>query len=322
MQPLFSSSGDLIADRRYEYARDLWAEGDASAAIDLLMQALERAPRFAAAWFLFGEIRERLKDREAAIDAYRQALNADPDDRHGAALRLERLGVKGARRAMSPAYVQALFDQYAPRFDQALTEDLAYCGPKLMFDATFEACEAIGRERRFARAFDLGCGTGLAGQAFASRIAELEGVDLSPGMAEFARRRGCYSAVHVGDMAAFLAGQGTDGADLLIAADSLVYLDDLAPLFADAARVLQQHGLFVFTLETHDGQSDEPGVILGEKLRYRHAPDYVRAALSAAGLTPVIQRHASTRLDGNVPVPGLLVVAEQRMRPRGAMAAA
>jgi len=311
MQPLFSSSGDMLADRRYEYARDLWSEGDVSAAIDLVMQALERAPRFAAAWFLFGEIRERLKDSAAAIDAYRQALGADPGDRHGAALRLARLGVKAARLPMSPAYVQALFDQYAPRFDKALTEDLAYRGPKLMFDATFEACEAIGRERWFDKAFDLGCGTGLAGQAFAGRIDSLEGVDLSSRMAELARRRGCYSAVHVGDMVGFLRERGTDNADLLIAADSLIYLDELEPLFAEAARVLEQHGLFVFTIETHDGE----GGILGEKLRFQHARDYVCGALEAAGLTPVVLRHASIRVDGNIPVPGLVVVAEQRDRP-------
>jgi predicted TPR repeat methyltransferase len=311
MQPLFQSSGDLLADRRYEYARELWTEGDASAAIDLVVQALERAPRFAAAWFLFGEIRERVKDTAAAIDAYRQALDADPDDRHGAALRLARLGVKTPRPAMSAAYVRALFDQYAPRFDQALTEDLAYRGPKLMFEATFEACERIGRERWFDKAFDLGCGTGLAGKAFAARIDSLEGVDLSPAMASLARRRGCYSAVHVGDMLAFLRGRGRDNADLLIAADSLVYLEDLGPLFAEAARVLEQHGLFVLTLETHGGE----GAILGEKLRYAHSPDYVRGALEAASLVPIILRPASTRLDCNMPVPGLLVVAEQRSRP-------
>jgi predicted TPR repeat methyltransferase len=308
---LFQSSGDMLADRRYEYARDLWAEGDVSAAVDLVVQALERAPRFAAAWFLFGEIRERLKDSAAAIDAYRQALDADPDDRHGAALRLARLGVKAVRPAMSPAYVRTLFDQYAPRFDKALTEDLAYRAPKLMFEATFEACETIGRERWFDKAFDLGCGTGLAGQAFAPRIDSLEGVDLSPGMAALARRRGCYSTVHVGDMLAFLGERGIDGADLLIAADSLVYLEELDAVFAAAARVLEQHGLFVFTLEAHDGE----GVVLGEKLRYAHAPDHVRAALASAGLVPVILRHVSTRLDGNIPVPGLLVVAEQRDRP-------
>ncbi len=49
--PLFLSSGDLIADRRYQHARDLAARGDLQAAADLFAQAVERAPDFASAWF-------------------------------------------------------------------------------------------------------------------------------------------------------------------------------------------------------------------------------------------------------------------------------
>ena len=40
---LFLSSGDLIADRRYDFARDLQLRGDLSAAADLLQQAIELA---------------------------------------------------------------------------------------------------------------------------------------------------------------------------------------------------------------------------------------------------------------------------------------
>jgi hypothetical protein len=41
---LFLSSGDLMADRRFEFARDLQLKGDLPA--DLLMQAIELAPNF------------------------------------------------------------------------------------------------------------------------------------------------------------------------------------------------------------------------------------------------------------------------------------
>lgn len=311
MQPLFFSSGDLLADRRYDYARAVLAEGDRAGAAELLTQALERAPGFASAWFLLGELREKDGACEAAIHAFRQALDADPEDRHGAALRLARLGDTPPPAEMPPAYVRSLFDQYAPRFDQALTEDLAYRGPALLFEAVREACSAHGRARAFGRVIDLGCGTGLAGEAFAACVDTLVGVDLSPEMAAQARRRGCYRHLHVADMLDFLHGEGGDSADLVTAADAFVYLGDLAPLLAEAARVLDDGGLIAFTLETHDGE----GVILGEKLRYAHAPGHVSQMLDAAGLDPVILRHASTRLEGNMPVPGLLVVAERRNRP-------
>ena len=55
-------------------------------------------------------------------------------------------------------------------------------------------------------------------------------------------------------------------ADLVIAADSLPYMPDLAPLSREVARVLDEGGLFAFTVETHDGD----GVILRETLRYAH----------------------------------------------------
>src|SRR6478736_5090342 len=65
---LFLSSGDLIADRRYDFARDLQMRGDLPAAADLLLQAIELAPNFASAWFTLGEIRAKLGERDAAVE--------------------------------------------------------------------------------------------------------------------------------------------------------------------------------------------------------------------------------------------------------------
>jgi predicted TPR repeat methyltransferase len=84
--PLFVSSGDLIADRRYQWALDLVARGDVSGAADLLTQTTELAPGFAAAWFTLGEVRERLGDRDGAVAAFARARDADPQDRQGAEL--------------------------------------------------------------------------------------------------------------------------------------------------------------------------------------------------------------------------------------------
>src|ERR1700721_713010 len=61
--PLFVSSGDLIADRRYKWALDHVAQGDLSGAADILAQTVELAPRFATAWFALGAIRDQLGDR-------------------------------------------------------------------------------------------------------------------------------------------------------------------------------------------------------------------------------------------------------------------
>jgi predicted TPR repeat methyltransferase len=144
---LFLSSGDLMADRRFEFARDLQLKGDLPAAADLLLQAAELAPNFASAWFTLGQIREELGESEAAISAYRKAQTSDPSDRHGASLRLMRLGAEQLS-GMPQAYVQVLFDQYAPRFESSLVDDLGYRGPALLFKAVLSV-RAAARKPAF-----------------------------------------------------------------------------------------------------------------------------------------------------------------------------
>ena len=70
---LFLSSGDMIADRRFEFARDLQLKGDLVAAADLLLQVTDLAPNFTSAWFTLGELREQLGQRDEAIAAFRRA---------------------------------------------------------------------------------------------------------------------------------------------------------------------------------------------------------------------------------------------------------
>lgn len=299
----FVSSGDLIADRRFEFAKDLEKRGDLAGAADLYAQAVEVAPGFASGWFALGEVRARLGENAAAIEAFRRALAAEPEDRHGATVQLARL--TGAAAPMPAGYVRALFDQYAKHYDLSLLEGLDYRGPQLLFGAVMGACEVVGRVPWFGRALDLGCGTGLAGAVFASRVDALVGVDLSAAMIEQARRTGRYHQLHVADVSEFLARESPRSASLVIAADALPYCSDLAPLVNDVARVLDDGGLFAFTTETHEGD----GVLLRETLRYAHGEDHVRAALVGAGLTVVSLAAASTRREKSIPVPGLVVVA-------------
>jgi predicted TPR repeat methyltransferase len=301
---LFLSSGDLVADRRFDYARDLQIKGDLVAAADLLLQATELAPRFASAWFTLGEIRQQLGARDAAIAAFRRAQDAEPEDRHGASLRLMLLGAERLS-SMPPAYVRALFDQYAPKFEAALVDDLDYRGPALLFKAVLAARPAVRKPAFFKRAIDLGCGTGLAASAFAKEVNHFTGVDLSPRMVEKARLTGLYAQLEVSDMLEALRGRPEASADLVLAADAMVYLADLAPVLREVKRVLVPGGLLAFTVETHDGG----GVILGQGLRYAHGAACVRASVGDAGLSLSRLEDASARNEDNTPVPGLVVVA-------------
>lgn len=307
LPPLFLSSGDLIADRRFEWARGLHASGDLAGAAELLTQAVGLAPQFAAAWFALGEIRESLGDRAGAIDAFRAACSVDPEDRHGASLQLARLGAGDMQPAAPAGYMRALFDQYAPRFDATLTGPLNYRAPELLLRAVEGVRRERGAQLRFGAMLDLGCGTGLAGAAFRPCVDWLAGVDISPGMIAQARRKGLYDRLTVGDMGYYLAEAAAAGAQhhLVVAADVLVYVNALDDIVAGAARVLAPAGLLAFTAETHAGR----GVILRESLRHAHGEDHVRDALAAAGLRPLVLERRSTRTETAQPVPGLLVVA-------------
>ena len=100
-----------------------------------------------------------------AAAAFRRTLEADPSDAQGAAARLAQFGEPEPPAALPEAYVARLLDDYAPRFDRHLTDNLTHRGPALIV----EALDAAASARRFASALDFGCGAGLMGEAIRDR---------------------------------------------------------------------------------------------------------------------------------------------------------
>ncbi|MGU3538940.1 class I SAM-dependent DNA methyltransferase [Methylobacterium sp. A54F] len=309
------SSGDLRADRRYAYAEGCLAEGDAAAAAEMAEQVLDLAPGFAPAWALLGRAREARHaagggeaERAGAVAAYAAALDLDPADGLGIRLALARLGHGDASGAISPAYVRALFDGYAPRFERHLVGDLAYRGPALLAEALDGAA---GPDARFARVLDLGCGTGLMGQALAGRAGWIAGVDLSPAMLALAARKGIYDRLQAGELGDFLAAEPAASADLVVAADVFIYLGDLVPALAGIARALRPGGLAVFSTQWHPAS----GVRLGPDARFAHGDDHVAAAAEAAGLAVLASTPAAVRRERGLDVPGRVVTVRKPCGP-------
>lgn len=293
------SSGDLIADRRADYAEMLAGSGDLMAAAELMAGAVELAPGWAAGWFRLGELRREAGDEEGAAKAWHEAVALEPADRLGASLNLALVGAAPVPATPPADFVETLFDDYADRFDHALVEKLAYRVPELLE-------QAIGTTGRvaFDHAVDLGCGTGLMGERLRPLCARLDGIDLSAEMLRKAEERGVYDNLTKDD----IAETGLPaGVDLVTAADVFMYVGTLDAVFAQVAQALKPGGLFVFSVEASDGDD----LILRESRRYAHAQGYVETELAKAGLSLGSIAREVIRQDRGEAIEGLVVVASR-----------
>ncbi|NKK74275.1 methyltransferase domain-containing protein [Rhizobium sophorae] len=308
MQPHQLSSGDVIADRRADYARMLEEGGEPEAAAELMEQALELVPGWAAGWYRLATYLEKAGRGEAAIEAYRRTLALGPDDIFGAALKLALLGDGAVPDRPPSRYVERLFDDYADRFESALVEKLDYSVPQKL------AALIASTGRRYERAVDLGCGTGLLGPEIRGSVGRLEGFDLSQNMLAKAAEKHVYDSLAQADLwlAPDLSGLFADAArhraDLVTAADVLMYLGNLESVFAIVGDLAASGADIAFSVEdAGDGERFH----LAPSLRYAHSENYVRMLLARHGLEILKTVKSVIRKDGGKPVSGILFLAQK-----------
>jgi len=302
----FFSSGDVIADRRADYARMLAEQGDHAAAAELMEQALELAPEWPAGWDLAGGYNEKAGNVAAAIAAWRKLEALDDDGVFGARLKLAAHKAGPAGEGTAVGYVEALFDQYAAQFEQSLVGKLGYRVPDLLDGLVGEEMTRLGISG-FERALDLGCGTGLMGEKLRAKVGHLEGVDISAAMIAETARKGIYDSLQKAELVATLNARRAD-ADLVTAADVLIYCGALQPILNALLPAMRPGGLVAFSLEAHDGDEE---VFLRPSLRYAHGVEATRTALLAAGLDLLRFESAVLRFDRGAPIMGLLIVARR-----------
>ena len=313
MQSTQFRSGDAIADRRADYARMLAESGDPAAAAELMEQALERAPVWVAGWLGLGEFRQKAGLAAQAADAFQQALALDPQDIFGAGLKLALLGAAETPDKPPSRYVEALFDHYADRFEAALVERLDYSVPGKLAALVRKV---RGEGGPFACAVDLGCGTGLFGVEIRAHADRLEGFDLSAGMLAKAGDKAVYDHLAQADLSLPAKDSGLFGdllearADLVSAADVLMYLGDLGQVFASVARLAKPGSLFAFSVED-GGDGDTP--VLRPSLRYAHPEAFILRRMAETGFELVALERSVIRQDGGQPVHGLLFLARRQL---------
>ncbi len=234
-------------------------------------------------------------DAAIAVGRYRLALA--PDDPVQAYLLDALCGA--AHDAAPVGYLEQHFDAFAPTFDEKLVDVLQYRVPQQL------AALAARHRHVCSEILDLGCGTGLAAAALSCFAGRLVGVDIAGGMLAEAAKRGLYADLVKAEAVAYLEDAPLRF-DLVFAADMLVYLGDLAPLFSAAARALRPGGLFCLSIET----GTDPITLLPSG-RFAHGPEYARG-LAAAEFTLLEDVDQDLRLEGRVAVRGRLMVFERR----------
>ena len=319
---LQAGRGGLLA--RLTLVKALLASSDVATALEEARETASLNPGVAVAAMCLGEALLAANALPAAISELQRALRLDPSLQQARFLMaMAWLGAGEAEKALaifaelesSPAiqalmtraraiqkaqrsdagYVRHLFDQFSADYDTRMLGQLSYSAPRILRDLA----DLVMPGREQLAILDLGCGTGLAGAMFKDKAAHFTGIDLSPAMIARARMRDIYDSLIVGDIEALPAGQY----DLILAADTLVYLGDLSPLFGTLGAHLLPDGYFLFTTEAKEGEGFE----LGPKRRWRHSEAYLREQACLAGLSVAGLVSASPRTEANQPVAGFAV---------------
>jgi predicted TPR repeat methyltransferase len=201
-------------------------------------------------------------------------------------------------------YVSSLFDDYAERFDSHLVDTLKYRGPGYLREAVDTVLSAPPRHDQL-EVLDLGCGTGLCGDAFRELARRLVGIDLSPGMVEKCRSKKLYDEVRQGNVIDAL--KGAEFYDIVLAGDVFVHVGALEKIFNGVKRTLRPGGVFAFTAECAEGDA----YILQPTLRYAQSENYIRRLAAHEGLEVAHFKERILREEGGRPIRAWVVVLKK-----------
>jgi len=246
-----------------------------------------------------------------ALARFQKALAIEPENgmaRHLAA------ALSGSHPVSAPGeYVEKLFDGFAATFDAEL-RSLKYETPRHLVELVVRQA---GSSPGPWRVLDLGCGTGLVGVAMAPHASELVGVDLSAQMLEKARARNLYQRLERLDLLAMMRQEAAASYDVVMAADTFIYLGNLDGVAREARRLLRPGGYFVFSAEALEAlplSAPGHGAVLDYCLqappscRYAHSSAYISRLAADHGFTIHELQPTDIRMSGGSAIKGYLAL--------------
>lgn len=290
------------SEAHYNYAVAAMGLGNLDLAIKHFNRTLEINPQHADAHNNLAAIYLKMGRKEQAIDHYQKTKALKPND-SVATYMLSALTSKDLPESAPPEYIKQLFDNYAGTFDKQLIETLHYQIPNLMREAL---TKFLPQAQEKGLILDLGCGTGLSGVAFHDLAKQLIGVDLSPRMLEKAKDKAIYDELIPANIIDFLLTT-PNKFDLIIAADTLVYLGDLSAIIKNCYRILQDQGFFIFSTEFNSGENYD----LQPSGRYRHAPAYIEKLAVDSGFKVLESQQIIGRYEQEKPLTSTIYILQK-----------
>lgn len=211
-------------------------------------------------------------------------------------------------------YIETLFDTYANSFDEILVKELDYIVPQKLVALLDQEVNLMAQQWSV---LDLGCGTGLLGQAMASYAYNLVGVDLSPNMLKKAEARHIYNHLVNAELVSMMRNELENSYDVVMAADVFIYVGKLDETFSEVRRVLKPRGFFVFSLEALQERVEEDArknnhedFVLNATSRYSHSAQYIEKLAKLNHFVIRKMMSGELRKNAGMPVCGLYVLCE------------
>ena len=207
----------------------------------------------------------------------------------------------------SDAYVRALFDGYASRYDVHMTEQMGYVVHKLLAQRVIAICPLSAARLAPTSVLDLGCGTGLLGPELAGYA--LTGVDLSQPMLELAKGRN-YQSLVCAELGSFLSECAPSEFDVIVAADTIIYFGDVSEIMRQSARVLRPGGWLIFNVETPSSPTKN-GFEQTPVGRYGHESSYLEQLAREFAFVEISTQAIMPRREAGLAMSGIMFSAQR-----------
>ena len=301
------------ADAHYNLGNTLKELGRLEDAVASYNRAIAIKPDYAEAHSNLGTTLKALGRLEDAEASYTKAIAIKPEYAEELSHAIASLKGLNPVRA-TDAYVSSLFDGYAKKFESSLVGELNYKTPTIIANFLRPLIPSVNPK---LDVLDLGCGTGLAGEALIDLAKTLVGIDLSKEMLKIAEAKNIYNRLIQDEIHHALSQEQSNSFDIIVSSDVFVYIGDIKAIFDQVYKVLKVGGFFAYSAEAlFPDNNGAAGALLNYKLnpngRYSHSSKYLLGLIDAKKFILHVLGEAQIRLEKGRPVMGYVVIMQKQ----------